>query len=289
MGYQYWTIRFVPDIARGEFTNIGIVCGQDGADWAVRFDTRYVRNHGTFGSDLTELAPWIADFQRTIDGHARPPLADGTVRVTSAWINHVRSRQANSVQLSTPASIDVSSAADGVALLYPHLVQRSTAKRRSTITRRNLRAEVRDTLETELEFSLGINLFMKPLATIGKQRGIFDIARFAAGEDFLTNVWAFDILDVALLEREIQSWNFLVGMLRQDGASLHLDNSSSRSFDSTTVIEVVYHASEPVSADRKRLDVLDAAMEAWNRNQVIVRTLDEYRAEAGNSNLATVI
>ena len=78
-------------------------------------------------------------------------------------------------------------------------------------------------------------------------------------------------------------------MLRQDGASLHLDNSSSRSFDSTTVIEVVYHASEPVSADRKRLDVLDAAMEAWNRNQVIVRTLDEYRAEAGNSNLATVI
>ena len=69
MSYQYWIIRFVPNIARGEFTNVGLVCGRDGGDWAVGFDPRYVRNHGNLSSDLRELTNWITWFRRTVEHH----------------------------------------------------------------------------------------------------------------------------------------------------------------------------------------------------------------------------
>lgn len=288
MDYQYWTIRYVPDVARAEFTNIGIVCGRDGGDWAAHFDTRYVKNHGALSHDLSELAPWIAEFQRSIEAHAHPPLTEGAPRVSSDWINHLRTRQANSVQFSAQVSIDVPSAINGVALLLPHLVERSTPKRRSTITRRNLRAEVRDTLVNEMDFTAGVDLFMRPLATIGKQHGSFDLARFIPSERFLTNVWAFNVTNLETLERDIQSWNFLVSLLRQDGASLRLSSGSVRSLDANTPIEVVYHARKTTTDDAWRSDIREAALEAWSRNHVNVRTLDEYRFDAQNSNLATV-
>jgi hypothetical protein len=39
MLYNYWVVRYVPNVARGEFTNIGLVVGADGADWTTRFET----------------------------------------------------------------------------------------------------------------------------------------------------------------------------------------------------------------------------------------------------------
>lgn len=288
MDYHYWTIRYVPNVVRAEFTNIGIVCGRDGGDWAVRFDTRYVKNHAPLSNDLSELNPWIAEFRRSVEAHARTPLTDGAPRVSSEWINHLRTRQANIVQFSAQASADVSSAINGVDLLFPHLVERSTPKRRSSITRRILRTEVRDTLVTEMGYSVGIDLFEKPLATIGKQRGSFDLARFVPVDRVLTNVWAFNVSNLETLEREIQSWNFLVGLLRQDGASLRLSNGSIRIFDAATPIEVVCDPPKSTAEDAWRLDIHEAALEAWDRNNVSVQTLDEYRSDAQNNNLATV-
>jgi hypothetical protein len=169
VSYQYWIIRFVPNVVRGEFSNIGIVCGRDGGDWAVEFDLRSIRNLGNFESGLGELSRWRMWFTRALE--ARSGASPNSRQATSTWIEHLRARQANSVQFSSPAPIGVNMAREGVDLLFPHLVERTQVRRRQGLDRRNLRAEVRAVLEYESDFVLGRDLFAGPRFQIGKQSG----------------------------------------------------------------------------------------------------------------------
>ena len=280
MSYQYWVIRFVPNVARGEFTNIGVVCGRDGGDWAVEFDLRSVRSHGNLAADLRELSGWVAWFKRTLD--VRPGASNEERMMSSGRLEHLRSRQANSVQFSESSPIDVRSAGEGVELLFPHLVERVPVRRHHGLTRRRLRAEVRDVLTYELDIVAGRALFANPRAQIGKQRGAFDFLRFEAAEESVTNVWAFNIATLDVLEREIQSWNYLVSRLREDGASLTLDPRAGGSRVVTLTpdspIDVVY---DPPASERatRRTDIFDAALEAWERSDVTARTLEAFRGD----------
>jgi hypothetical protein len=275
MSYQYWVVRFVPNIARGEFTNIGIVCGRDGADWAVHFDPRYVRNHGNLGPELRELSLWTRWFQRTIERYGTTGFDERPV--SSGWITHLRSRQANSVQFSEPAPINVESAREGVALLFPHLVERETSRRgRRNITRKSLRAEVRETLEFQDGLIAGYDLFIQPKVQISKLRGSFDLARTDGDPTGLTNVWAFNVASLDVLEREIQSWNYLVNRFRAEGATLQLAPSRSTVLGGDTPIDVVYDAPESQREAQWRSDIFEAAKEAWELNHVSARSLDEF-------------
>lgn len=281
MSYQYWVIRFVPNIARGEFTNVGLVCGRDDGDWAVRFDRRYVRNHGNLSPDLRELTGWITWFRRTIE--RRGSVGPGEQPVSSGWINHLRSRQANSVQFSEPAPIDVSSALAGVDMLFPHLVEREPTRRRWGFTRKSLRADVRDTLLHEAGLTLGRNLFVQPRAQIGKQHGSFDLMRSDSPASALTNVWAFNVATLEVLEREIQSWNYLVSRFRSDGATLLLGRSGTVTLPADAPIDVVY---DPPTSDRepqRRSDIFEGAQEAWRLNNITPCTLDEFHARVAVS------
>lgn len=284
MSYEYWIIRFVPNVARGEFSNIGIVCGRNGGDWAVQFDLRSIRSHGNFGSDLKELSAWVAWFRRAID-----LSRDSTSReMTSGWLEHLRARQANSVQFSLPSPIDVGSAEEGVALLYPHLVERAVPRRPQGLTRRRMRVQVRDILEYESDLTLGRDLFLGPTCQIGRQRGEFDFLRRASGDKSLTNVWAFNVATLDVLERDIQSWNYLVGRLRNDGARLNL-GGSAKPVDTIEVapnspIDVVYDP--PTSLrDGRRTDIFEAALEAWAIADVSARSLTDFQSSASTAHL----
>ncbi|MFT4165009.1 MAG: DUF3037 domain-containing protein [Microlunatus sp.] len=277
MSYQYWIIRFVPNIARGEFTNVGLVCGRDGGDWAVGFDPRYVRSHGNLSSDLRELSSWIAWFRRTVERQRDAGFSDQSV--SSGWLAQLRSRQANSVQFSEPAPIEVVSAQAGVDMLFPHLVEREPTRRRRGLTRRSLRIDVRDTLLFERDLTIGYDLFVQPKVRIGKQRGSFDLLCSDSQTNALTNVWAFNVASLEALDREIQSWNYLVSRLRSDGANLELGSSRTTMLPADVSIDVVY---DPPASDREqewRSDIFEAAHEAWLLNGVTPRSVDEFHRE----------
>lgn len=278
MAYQYWIIRFVPNVARGEFTNIGLVCGRDGADWAVRFDPRFVRNRGNLSSDLRELSGWIGWFRRAVESHGA--VGFGEQSIGSGWIESLRARQANSVQFSEPAPIAVDTAQAGIDLLFPHLVEREPVRHRRTVTRRTLRADVRDTLLYEGLLTEEIDLFVQPKARIGKQRGSFDLLRTDNETNALTNVWAFNVASLDVLEREIQSWNYLVTRFRDDGAELQLGSSRTATLPADAPIDVVY---DPPTSDRDRgwrTDIFGAAQEAWRLNDVTPYTTQEFHKRA---------
>lgn len=160
-------------------------------------------------------------------------------------------------------------------------------RRKRTINRRAIRAEVRDTLVHELNFTVGRDLFVQPRAAIGKQRGVFDIARGRVSGETLTNVWAFNVATLEPLEREVQSWNFLVSRLRQDGATLNVGADRQLVVPPNVPVEVVFDP--PTSSDDEwRTDIFEAALEAWSINNVAVNTLDDFVRRAEENNLATV-
>lgn len=274
MPYRYWTVRFVPDPARGEFTNVGIIAGADDADWAVTLDPRFVRNHGGFSSDLRELAPWRRALVRAVDGHANPGLDRGST-MSSAILEHMRRRQSNVIQLAAPMPVIAPTAQEAVRLLYPVLVERASSGRGAALSRRGLRSRVRRSLERRGGFIVGHDLFVEPGFTVGRQHGDFDLARTEQHALVLTNVWAFNVRTLTRLERDLQSWSYLVGRLRDEGARLDVPGEDGRTISPDVPIEVVYDAPDMSLADARRSDIFDAAREAWARDGLSSRSWDD--------------
>jgi hypothetical protein len=275
VSYRYWAVRFVPDPARGEFTNVGIIAGADDADWAVSLDPRFVRNHGDFSSDLRELAPWRRAVTRAVDSHANTGLGQGST-MSSAVLEHMRRRQSNVIQFAAPLPVVASTAEEAVRLLYPVLVERQGSGRGAALTRRGLRAQVRHSFERRAGFIVGHDLFVEPGFTVGRQHGDFDLARAARDSLVLTNVWAFNVRTLTRLERDLQSWSYLVGRIRDDGARLDLPGEAGRVIRADVPIEVFYDAPDTRLVDARRSDIFDAALEAWSRDGLSVSSWSEH-------------
>ncbi|MEB0286783.1 hypothetical protein QN345_00175 [Cryobacterium sp. 10I1] len=140
----------------------------------------------------------------------------------------------------------------------------------------------------EMGFRLGHDLFVQPQAIIGKQRGSFDVVRTQRLVERVTNVWAFNVATLEPLEREIQSWNFLVSRLRQDGASLRIAGNRELALAPDTPVEVIYDPLRSQSDRQWRTDIFEAAIEAWEINHVTFRTLDEFLNSAREDDLVSV-
>jgi hypothetical protein len=276
--YQYWMIRYVPNVARGEFTNIGLVCGADGGDWAVSVDTRGIRSSGTLRSDLRELSGWTRWFRGRIASHSARSLDDGA-DVGAAWIEHLRARQANAVQFSQPSPIEAESAEAAIDLLFPHLVERDVKRRaRPGITRQGMRAGVREALVYERNLVPGHTLFLQPKARVGRQHGQFDLSRDDAGGTILTNTWAFNVATLDDLERDTQSWNYFVSRFRNDGAKLLL-GGQERQLTGEEQVEVVFDRPKNRNDASRRDDIFEAAREAWDIEEVQAVAYSDYLSE----------
>jgi hypothetical protein len=282
VSYHYWVVRFVPDVARGEFTNIGLVCGRDGADWWSQFDLHGLRRRGGLSADLRELHPWVAWMQHRVRGVAELDDEDPN-QVDGGWLNALRARQAGSVQISEPMPVDSPTARAGVELLFPLLVARGGPRRRATQTRQSMRATVRDALLSDLDLQLqpGRTLLDRPRVSVGLQSGQFDLGLRPDDETQFANVWAFNIAALDDLERDIRSWNYIVGRLRQDGGELRAGRRRPSPVPNDAPIDVIVDSPEAASTQRSR-DIFAAANEAWNLNDVRVHTLQAYIAEIEN-------
>jgi hypothetical protein len=63
-----------------------------------------------------------------------------------------------------------------------------------------------------------------------------------------------------MLERELQSWNFIVSRLRDEGASI---SQGGRSLAAAGDVAVAVAFQEPTRREARVDDVFEAALEAW--------------------------
>lgn len=260
----YWVIRYVPNIARGEFHNIGIICGSDDADWIVGFDWRFL-DRRTVPRDVREWAEWLA---REVNSHDRVAVDH---EFTRAWVEGIRERQANSIQIAPPQPVIADTAREAADLLYPLLVHREHRTRRRSMTRRTMRAEVRGFYEMS-DLSEGVDYFTSPPVRLGPMVGNFDFLQVNEPLPILRNVWAFDVIGLDDLRRDIQAWNYGITRLR-GGDGFVVRNAGREPLPSDSVITAVIEPPRTVSAERT--DIFESALESWEHEHVDVLSLEQ--------------
>lgn len=264
--YNYWLVRYVPDVARGERVNVAVIVGRDGGDWAIRVVSD-LRRASRIGGDASVLRPWLQRLERSIDDYLSPPLeffaGEDHPRVTQAWVQLLSHRFNNVLQISRAAPVEAASAIDGIEFLFPMLVATPAPVARST-TRTRLVSNLGDLYERTAGLALGSTLIRRPRTMTGRQRGQFDFAVVDHQVDQLSTAFAFDVRNVDLLEHELQSWNFIVSRLRADGAEIAETLSQTRQIVDPEVVIAVAYQEPTYSADARHHDVFGAALEAWN-------------------------
>lgn len=276
MDYQYWIIRYVPNLAREEFVNVGIVCGNDNADWCVRFDLhdgdRRVK-HGLAG-----LQSWSRWFERRLAGLRPGGLLDEVS--PSAWLEQQRIRQQSAVRLSPPRSIVAESADEAIELLFPLMVERESTRRQPSLTRSEMRRQIVDTLVNEANYEPRVTLFERPKVHVGEQSGHFDVARWLHGQGVLTTTWTFNLQNLDQTEAALRSSHWLTHCVRDGGAIVRLSQKESRSIDSDSIFEAVYDPPRSGRGDKARMSVFATARDGWERNGVVALELEEFLERA---------
>lgn len=272
MSYQYWVVRYVPNVARGEFVNIGIVVGGDDRDWRVRFVSSLGRAH-RLGGDPSELTRWTRWFSRVIGNAELPDLYEGVaMKSKSSWISQLAVRQANTVQISQAIPIRAESAEEAMNLLFPILIESPDEQPHRSGTRRRIVSDLKDVYEYQLNLIPGKTLLSRPLAKIGRQAGRFDFAALGPQRSHLSHAWAFDTKDAEKLQQDVQSWSFLVGRIREDGALVTAGSVEAR-LQPEVPIHAVYRP--PTSNKTAMNDVFAAALDAWRINEVKAIAIDD--------------
>jgi len=269
----YWIIRYVPDVARGEFQNIGIVCGSDHGDWAAAFDWRHIHNRTP--RDVREWASWFSGQV------AQRDMVSQDHEFTRSWIEGIRQRQANSVQISDARPVVAKSSRQAAEFLFPHLVEREHKSRSRRTTRRQLRSEVRGIYSLS-NLSEGRDYFDRPEVRLGKLRGDFDFVQVNERLPIVRNVWAFDMTGLDDLERSIQAWNYEITRLRDDGATL-VNGDRRIPLPSDSVVTAIIDP--PMHESPRRADIYAAALESWQHEKVDVLSLEQFDERADQLSL----
>lgn len=260
--YQYWLVRYVPDVARGERVNVAVVVGADGGDWAIQVAPD-LRRASRLGGDASVLRPWLGRLEQIFEDYQRPPfdlfVSPEANEVSSSWLELLSHRYNNVLQVSDAAPVEAKSADEAADFLFRILVATPSPVRRSQ-TRQRLLRDLTALYEHTASLELGHSLLRSPRIRAGKQRGRFDFAVVDGRVDQLSQAFAFDVRDMDTLERELQSWNFVAGRVRQDGAAILLE-AEPRLVSRDVQIAVAYQ--EPVTSEARRRDVFEAALEAW--------------------------
>lgn len=138
-----------------------------------------------------------------------------------------------------------------------------------------MRTAIRDLYQYELDYLPGRTLFLQPRMTVGRQRGTFDLAQTEPSGPILTNTWTFNAATLDHLERDIQSWNYLVSRFRSDGGDATLDATETH-LAGHEPIEAVYVKPTAETNSSWRTDIFEAALEAWRLADVQAVPYNDY-------------
>jgi hypothetical protein len=271
MSYHYSLLRFVPDPARGEFVNLGIVAGDDDArDW----DLRLIQNLRRARAIDEEGALGIAfSFAVNLEDHIVALEAPDAERaeiepISIEYVRRLAEEMQNVVQLTPPTPVVAASAEEALDLLFTELVVDPTAlrfrfekKHRAVAsTRRAYRAhDVPVEAVTE-----------RAPVTAGPYEGVFDFAVANGAVVQLVQCWSFQLPNQRELAEQVKAWAWVVGELRQQGGLLILGEREARAHEDVEVAAVIIPPAEGQVAP-----AFEEAEAAFKKTQVRPLTPDE--------------
>ncbi|GAA1592197.1 hypothetical protein GCM10009804_55640 [Kribbella hippodromi] len=263
MGYSYWLLRYVPDSARGEFVNVGLIVGSDEAsDWAVRTVPSLARA-SRLGGDARVVQDWLDRIRLAVAPeslHVRRNQHESLPRLSLAWLDRIRRHLNNTLQISSPLPLRAASAESAADLLYDQLIVSSEGQVRSS-ERDSAVRELRDAFYTAGELSPR-EVQRRVRLQVGRQHARFE---FAIGEQRiaqLSQVWSFNRRSLDGLTQDIQASSYAIKRLREHGGVLlNPGRTNQRPIDLIPDVAIRVLYVPPSSAVQR--EVFADAEDAW--------------------------
>ncbi len=268
MRYMYWTLRYLPDAVRGEFVNIGLIAGRDGADWAIRSVSSFNRT-SRLGGDLSVARRWITSLKQDVNHSDVGQLAYAGIGMNEQRLERMRALHNNSVQLSDPLPVIANSAREAVDLLFERLVVEPEPRSRSNSYQRAVE-NLRNAYGT---YRADLNLMHKVKVQSGRQAMDFDFALQGQQIEQLSRVWAFDLKDLDTQIEKIQAWGFRIEELRAHGGDI-FETDRVIHVEPDVPVKVLYVPPKTSSANES----LEVARDAWDRINARVFPLSQVGA-----------
>jgi hypothetical protein len=127
MTYRYSIIRFVPDPARAEAVNLGLLAGdEETGDWDLRVVSNFKRARAI---DTIGALPGALAFIGELEGYVDDMSLDGVTTFTTDALTRLSIDMRNIVQLTPPAPVVAKSAEEAIDVLFDELLVDPAARR----------------------------------------------------------------------------------------------------------------------------------------------------------------
>lgn len=152
MQHLYSVARVVPDVARGEFINVGIIVGSDESrEWTLRdignlSRTNHLDDENLLPAVMGQLASVGGVLQRFVSSQEMLIPAESIEQVDSEWLSRLAYDSANTLQFTMPRPISADSAEEALELLWDELILEPATRRFDFLKKYRAVVEVRQAL-----------------------------------------------------------------------------------------------------------------------------------------------
>jgi hypothetical protein len=262
MTYRYSIIRFVPDPARAESVNLGLLAGDDETgDWDLRVVSNFRRARAI---DTAGALPGALAFIARLEDYVDDLSFDGVATFTADGLNRLSIEMRNTVQLTLPAPVVAKSAEDAIDGLFDELLV-DPAALRFRFAKKN--EAVASTRRAYRQAQLPTDAVAeKVVVHAGPYEQTFDFVVHNGEVVQLVQCWSFQLPNQDDLAQQVKAWAWAVREIRdsKDSATAG-DDLTVRDGGGVDVAAVVI---EPRSDDPRT---------AWDE---AVAAFEEVRARA---------
>jgi hypothetical protein len=222
MSYSYSLLRFVPDPARGEFVNFGLLVGDDEAkDWELRLIQNYRRAKALDDRGVLTLALSFADRLEThIQALENLPETAAVLPISTELISRLSTEMLNVVQITAPTPIVAATAAEALDVLAEEMLVDPAARRYRFQKKHRAIADTRRAYRRHHVPPESLEE-RAPVAS-GAYDGMFDFAVFNGGVVQLVHCWSFQLPNQDELAEQVKAWAWVVRSLREHGGVLRV-------------------------------------------------------------------
>jgi hypothetical protein len=266
MKFVYSLVRFVPDPAREEFVNVGVIVGSEELGrWEVRQveNPRRARQFDDRGS-LTAVWQFLDRVGRVLDEfeQAQEMLFEPPLEPTENWLRKLRAEHRNVVQLSTPRPVAARDLEEAIDLVFSELVVDPEFRRFRFQKKHRALAAVRGVYTSE-GLERGRSLFERTALRAGNHLERIDFAVVNSEAMQLVHTWSFDIPDQDGLAEQVKAWGWTLERLRESGGVLELPPDRSVVVDGAVDVGVVYVPSSRESPAYDEAQDVTERVGAW--------------------------
>ncbi len=249
--YLYSVVRFVPDPARGEYVNVGVIVGSDEArEWEFRAAESLLRarrlDHPerpslpAVAGFIESLGRQVDDFSEAVEDGDPPPEG-----LSEAWLFDEHRSLEHVVQMSRPTPVRASSATEAVSLVFNELVVEPLQERLPYLRRTRAAAALRQAYKTER----AVPVFESVRIEAGSHGTQVDFVVANGHVVQLAQAWSFQVPDQKRLVERIRSWGWTMERLAEVGGIVRLPGNRAEHVDAGVNLEIVYVAPREEQVD----------------------------------------